>query len=251
MRHCLFLGDAHILPEDRDFQARLSSFLLSLDGTFDHLFILGDLFEFWFGFAGYPFQREYGRVLDALRELVSQGMRLVYFEGNHDFNMGPIFSDELRASIYPDEYHFEVDGRRWFVTHGDLASARGFRYRMYRKFIRSRLTYGLIGFLGPSLVLRGAGKLGALSHQVYHTPQAYNQERYSAYVNEQFSRGYDVVIMGHTHRAEVREQEVGGRSCLYVNCGDIKKDETYITYHTGEGFRIERGLETKGKGAVC
>lgn len=242
MRHCLFLGDAHILPEDRDFQERLSSFLLSLDGTFDHIFILGDLFEFWFGFEDYPFQEEYGVVLDALRQVVSRGTRLVYFEGNHDFNMGPIFSEELHASVFPNWSGFEVDGSRWFVTHGDLVEAQCLRYGAYRKLIRNRLTYRLIRLLGPRMVLKVAGKMGALSHQVYHKPQAYNPERYSTYIKEQFSKGYDVVIMGHTHRADIIEQKVGERTCLYVNCGDLRKDETFVTYHPKAGFAIRTGL---------
>jgi len=242
LTRCVFLGDAHITPEDKEFQLRFSNFLRSLDGQADHLFIMGDLFEFWFGFKEYSFQSEYGVVLDALRYLVSRGMRLIYFEGNHDFNMGPVFSGELQATVYPDAHHFEVDGHRWFVTHGDLASAQGFRYRTYRKLIRNHLTYGLIMFLGPRILLRVADKLGALSHHVYHTPQAYKPKRYSSYIKEQFSKGYDVVIMGHTHRAEIREQKVTGRSCLYVNCGDVKKKETYVTFSPENGFEIKKGL---------
>jgi len=244
---CVFLGDAHITPEDKEFQSRFSDFLRSLDGRAEHLFILGDLFEFWFGFKGYSFRSEYGTVLDALRYLVARGMRLVYFEGNHDFNIGPVFSDDLQAAVYPDWHSFEVEDRRWFVTHGDLASAQDFRYGTYRKLIRNRLTYEFIRLLGPRVLLRLAGKLGALSHHIYHAPQAYNPERYSSYVTTQFSKGYDVVIMGHTHRAEIREQKVAGRSCLYVNCGDVKKDETYATYRPGEGFRIEKGLGSGGR----
>lgn len=243
MRHCLFLGDAHILPEDRDFQARLSSFLLSLDGKFDHIFILGDLFEFWFGFEGYPFQREYGLVLDALRRLVSQGMQLVYFEGNHDFNMGPVFSDELQADIYPDWHRFEIDGRRWYVTHGDLVEASYLRYGLYRRLLKNGLTYGFLDLLGPRIVLKIAKKLGAMSYQVYHTPRAYAPEKYQSYVMERFAEGYDVVIMGHTHKSEIVERKVGERTCLYINCGELRNGETYITYHPESGFEIHSGLE--------
>jgi len=162
LRHCLFLADAHILPEEKDFQERFAGFLRSTVGSFDHLFILGDLFEFWFGFRNYSYQREYGPVLDALREVVSHGMRLIYVEVNHDFNMGPVFVGELRARVVPHWAQLEVEGRRWFVTHGDLASARGLRYGTYRKLIKNRLTYGLIHLLGPRLMLGMAGKLAAM-----------------------------------------------------------------------------------------
>ncbi len=245
MRHCLFLGDAHILPEEKDFQRRFARFLCAIAGAYDHLFILGDLFEFWFGFSRYSYEREYGLVLDALRELVARGTRLVYFEGNHDFNMGSVFTKDLRAQVVPNWAHFEVEGHRWFVTHGDLASARGFRYGTYRKLIKNQLTYGLIHLIGPRLMLGMAGKLAALSHRIYHNPEAYNADRYAGYVEDHFREGYDVVIMGHTHREIIRRQTIEGRICWYVNCGDVKKRETYAVYHMGEGFRIERGLNTE------
>jgi len=237
------LGDAHILPEEKEFQQRFARFLRASAETYDHLFILGDLFEFWFGFNRYSYQREYGIVLEALKEVVSRGTRLIYVEGNHDFNMGPVFSEQLGAYVIPDWAQFNVEGRRWFVTHGDLASARGFRYGTYRKLIKNRLAYGLIHLIGPRLMLGMAGKLAALSHRIYHNPDAYNADRYAGYIEDQFRLGYDVVIMGHTHRAIIKEQAIGGRSCLYVNGGDVKKKETYAVYHVGEGFKIEKGLE--------
>ncbi len=236
------MGDAHILPKEKDFQIRFSKFLRSRGGAYDYLFIMGDLFEFWFGFDGYRFQNEYGEVLNALSELASHGTQIIYLEGNHDFNMGPVFSRDLLARVYTDWARFDVDHRRWFVTHGDLASARGFRYGTYRKLIKNPLTYDLIRLMGPRIILKMAEKMAFLSHQVYHAPKAYDAERYMGYVRDQFLKGYDVVIMGHTHRATIKEYQIGRRSCLYVNCGDIKKKETYVTYHTGEGFRIERGI---------
>ncbi len=234
------MGDAHIRPNEKAFQERLSRFLDSLSGKFDHLFIMGDLFEFWFGFRGFSYRNEYGPILESLGNLVRKGTQIVYFEGNHDFNMGAVFSQHLHAWVYSDATWFIVGGKRWFVTHGDLASARGIRYGTYRKLIRNRATYALIHLLGPRLMLGMADRLAALSHHVYHVPEAFNARRYREYVQDQCKRGYDVVIMGHTHRAEIRRE---GEGCLYVNCGDLKQEETYATYHEGEGFRLGRGLE--------
>ena len=243
MRHCLFLGDAHITPDDQAFQKRLSRFLLTLPGRYDHLFIMGDLFEFWFGFEGYTFEKEYGPILEAFHRIVSEGVQIVYFEGNHDFCMGPVFTRDLRAWVFPDAHAFEVDGKRWFATHGDLVTAEGFRYGTYRKLIRNPVTYGVIRLLGPKRTFRIAWKMGTMSHKVYHTPEAYDATKYTTYVKKKFSAGYDVVIMGHTHRAGVITYHVGDQERFYVNCGDVKKAETYVTYHPDRGFEVKRGLE--------
>ncbi len=243
MRHCLFLGDAHIVPEDKAFQGRLARFLVSLPDRYDHLFVMGDLFEFWFGFEGYSYEEEYGPVLEAFRYIASRGIQIVYFEGNHDFCMGSIFTEELQAHVYPDAHSFEVNGKRWFVTHGDLVAAEGLRYGTYRKLIRNPFTYGLIRLLGPERILKIARRLGAMSHKVYHTPEAYDATKYTTFVKKKFACGYDAVIMGHTHRAGVITYHVGDKKRYYVNCGDVKNAETYVTYHPDRGFEVQRGLD--------
>lgn len=243
MRHCLFIGDAHIVPEDKTFQERLSKFLVSLPGVYDHLFVMGDLFEFWFGFEGYSYENEYGPVLEAFRYIVSKGVQIIYFEGNHDFFMGSIFTRELGAQVYPDAHSFEVEGERWFMTHGDLVAAEGLRYGTYRKLIRNPLTYGLIRLLGPRWTLKMAWKFGAMSHKVYHTPESYDATKYTTFVKKKFAAGYDAVIMGHTHRAGVITYHVGDKERFYVNCGDARNAETYVTYHPGQGFEVQKGLE--------
>ena len=243
MRRCLFIGDAHITPDETDFQTRLSRFLVSLPGRYDYLFVMGDLFEFWFGFEGYTYQEEYGPVLDAFHVLSERGVQIVYLEGNHDFNMGSVFTEDLHAQVYPDAHSMVMDGKRWFVTHGDLVAAEGLRYGTYRKLIKNPVTYGLIRLLGPKKILKIAGKLGEMSHKVYHTPEAYDARKYTTYVKKRFSEGFDAVIMGHTHRAGVITYYVGDRDRYYVNCGDLKKSETYVTYHTERGFEVQLGLE--------
>ena len=245
MRHCLFLGDAHITLEDRPFQERLARFLVSLPGRFDHLFVMGDLFEFWFGFRGYTYQQEYGPVLDALRVVAAEGVQIIYFEGNHDFNMGAVFTEELHARVYPNAHQFKVEGDRWFVTHGDLVAAEGLRYGTYRKLIRNPVTYGLIHLLGPRLVLKVAGRLGQISHRIYHTPEAYDARRYTIYVKGKFAEGFDAVIMGHTHRAGIITYHVGDKKRYYVNCGDVKKSETYVTFRPDRGFEVQKGLDPR------
>jgi len=243
LRQCLFLGDAHILPEDKAFQERFARFLLSLPGIFDHLFILGDLFEFWFGFKNYAYEQEYGPILESFRHIAAKGVQIVYFEGNHDFSMGPIFVEELQARVYPNAHTFHVDDKRWYVTHGDLVAAEGIRYGTYRRLVRNSFTYGLISMLGPKRVLKIARRLGAMSHRIYHTPEAYDARRYTTFVKKKFSKGYDAVIMGHTHRAGIITYYVGDKERVYVNCGDLKNAETFVVYRPGEGFEIRKGLE--------
>ena len=94
----IFIADAHLKsPDDLNYRLMLR-FLRELEGKLDTLYIVGDLFDFWLGFPSHPF-KQYNTVLDELERLAAKGCRLVYFEGNHDFHLGVIFSERLKAEI--------------------------------------------------------------------------------------------------------------------------------------------------------
>jgi len=69
-----------------------------------HLVILGDLFEFFFGFKNIPskenlFLYEYLPVLERLQTLSHHGIHLKYFEGNHDFFLNSLFSEQFQMEV--------------------------------------------------------------------------------------------------------------------------------------------------------
>ncbi|MRR35913.1 UDP-2,3-diacylglucosamine diphosphatase, partial [bacterium] len=96
----IFIADAHLRHEGDQNYRLLMEFLAGLRGAVDTLFILGDLFEFWIGYETVPFTH-YLPILDRLKELAESGTEIVYLEGNHDFHMGPFFTETLGARVYP------------------------------------------------------------------------------------------------------------------------------------------------------
>jgi UDP-2,3-diacylglucosamine hydrolase len=107
----IFIADAHLVsPVDANYRLLLR-FLHELEGELDSLYIMGDLFDFWVGFPSHPF-KQYDAVLDALERLVVRGCRLVYFEGNHDFHLGAIFSQRLKAEIHTGPAIESLQGKR-------------------------------------------------------------------------------------------------------------------------------------------
>jgi len=106
----VFIADAHLRsPEDENYR-KLLLFLAGLRGTTDTLFIMGDLFEFWIGYRHPPFTH-YFPVLEQLRRLTESGTRIIYFEGNHDFHMGPFFKETLQARVYRGPAIIDLDGK--------------------------------------------------------------------------------------------------------------------------------------------
>ncbi|NIV12656.1 MAG: UDP-2,3-diacylglucosamine diphosphatase, partial [Aliifodinibius sp.] len=92
---------------------------------FDHvaksgakLFIVGDLFDFWFEYRT-VIPRGYTRILSALSNLNEVGIELHYIAGNHDFWMGDYFPKELGIPIHFDNLDYTINGKHFFIEHGD------------------------------------------------------------------------------------------------------------------------------------
>ena len=82
-----FISDVHLgapsidLSQDRE--RRLVSFLQSIAEHCERLFIVGDLFDYWFEYK-HVVPRGHTRLLGQLAQMVDEGMELHIFVGNHD-----------------------------------------------------------------------------------------------------------------------------------------------------------------------
>lgn len=81
---CVFVSDVHLKRPDDDLSSAFLHFLAGLKGNVDHLFLVGDIFEF-IDASSVFFQRLWDPVFSGLRDLKSGGCRVYFIEGNHDF----------------------------------------------------------------------------------------------------------------------------------------------------------------------
>ena len=85
----VFIADAHLGPTparggDTQRLERLLPFLRHVgDRGAEHLYILGDLFDFWFDYHHVMPIRHF-RILGAIRSLVERGVPVTFLGGNHD-----------------------------------------------------------------------------------------------------------------------------------------------------------------------
>ena len=122
----VFIADAHLLdPEDANYR-RLLAFLHQQRGSLSHLVLLGDIFEFWLGYRHSVFA-PFVPLLEELRRQRAAGTELVFVEGNHDFHLGPYFSETLACRILPDGGVLELDGRLWTPARSCGLLAGAFR----------------------------------------------------------------------------------------------------------------------------
>lgn len=196
----IFLADAHLcVPSDPNYQTLLN-FLDEQCGKTDMLVLLGDIFEFWIGKA--TVVDAYVPVINLLERMYRQGTKLVYVEGNHDFHLGPVFTDRLACQVLPESGSIEFDGKKIFLAHGDLANPEDKSYRRLRTFLRSSLIRTLLR-LAPNRLTMAIASRGSKNSR---SNAAERRRRWPArdilrpYAEAILSKGYQALVTGHYHQ---------------------------------------------------
>ena len=120
-----FIADAHLKNRDRNTaqEERLVSFLRWLRGRVSHLYIVGDLFDFWFEFNTVV-PNTAPRVIFELYNLVQGGTRVILVAGNHDFWLGPYLAREVGLEIMPGGYLYLLPNIGGFILTASLGIPR-------------------------------------------------------------------------------------------------------------------------------
>ena len=240
----IFVSDAHFTGRE---SGEMEPFLRFLDAEkprMGFLVILGDLFEFFFGFTRTPLPfPDYLPVLKGLCALCRQGIGIKYFEGNHDFSLQPFFRHHfgIPVEVYPEGKEEELGEWRTFIAHGDLSSQKTWRERIFRRVLKNRFTYYFIRLAGPGFSRRVARKLSDRSYRKFHLQApSVSPPAFKAFAHHKFHEGFAAVILGHSHFPEKAEEWVNGRRCLYFNVGDWKDHRSYLRYTPPDHFQLER-----------
>jgi UDP-2,3-diacylglucosamine hydrolase len=234
----LFLSDAHLgagdRREDRARQARLLSFLEGRATRAGQLFILGDLFDFWFEYR-HVVPRRHLQVLLRLRALAESGVRITYFGGNHDFWVGSFLADEVGAIVHQDPARLEVQGRRLFLMHGD-GMARGDRgYKLLKGMLRNPVAIAAYRWLHPDVGIPLAYTVSRLSRASRDESKVDREWLYRQLALPRFAEGADAVVTGHYHHPTHFRRD--GRDFLIL--GDWVTNFTFASLIQGR-FQLER-----------
>ncbi len=202
-RQLLFLADTHFrnprLEAEAERRRRFIGFLETVpDGA--ALFLLGDIFDFYFEYRSVVLKR-YFDILYALRRSVERGVEVHFLGGNHDFWVGDFLSEEIGLTLHGgDDILIDSQGRKICCSHGDLVLPNDGSYRRIRAIIRNRHVINAARLLHPDLMSAIATRIssgsknrkrGALADMANHLCDIAP--------GEFFSKGNDVFIIGHVH----------------------------------------------------
>ena len=117
-----FASDNHLgAPSDKESRIREKKFILWLDSIKEDaeiIFLLGDLFDFWFEYK-HSVPKGFTRTLGKLAELSDMGIKIYFFVGNHDYWMNNYFEKELGIKVFKKPEAFVFNSKSFFIGHGD------------------------------------------------------------------------------------------------------------------------------------
>jgi len=227
-----FVSDAHLglesPAEEGGRAARLHDFLNSLPGRASSLYIVGDLFDFWFEY-GTAIPRRHFATLAVLARLREAGVDIAYLNGNHDFWLGTFFRDTLGIRTIDGGVTVEAQGRRLWVHHGDGLVGGDLGYKLLRAVLRSPASIALYRWLHPDLGIPLAHVVSRWSRTSRGDGPLRPERLWREIALPAFARGHDGVLIGHFHHTY--EQREAGREFLVL--GDWIQNFSYAELADG------------------
>ena len=235
----IFISDVHLGTKDCKAEA-LNNFLKH--NTCETLYLVGDIIDGWkVAQNRWRWKQSHTNVIRRVLGHAKRGTRVVYVAGNHDEFLRPLIPYGIgfgMVEVVNQAEHIGLDGRHYLVTHGDLFDGI------------TRITPWL-SFLGDRLydfVLNLNSRFNWIRHRLgfgYWSLSRYLKYRVKKAVDFVFQfevnlatycrkKGYDGVICGHIHHAEIKE--ING--VTYMNDGDWVESLTALVEHHSGAWEI-------------
>ena len=232
----IFLSDIHLGTKGCQAE-RLSAFLKA--HTCDNLYLVGDIVDGWRLKSSFYWPQAHNNVMRRFLTLVKRGTRLTWVAGNHDEFLRRYAGLVLGNIVIVDQAVYRtVRGQRLLVVHGD-------RFDVITRYHR---WLAFLGDVGYSVLLHLNRYLNLLRQTFgygYWSLSAWIKHRVKSAVNyvsdfeealgyECRRQGYDGVVCGHIHRAEIRDMD----GVRYMNCGDWVESCTALVEDEHGAFHI-------------
>lgn len=229
-RPVYFISDIHLGLESADREKKkellLVEFLRSIQDTKGILYIVGDLFDYWFEYKR-VYQKGYFRTLTALADAVDRGIDIHYLIGNHDFLHRDFFQKEIGLHLHHDNIVHTLEGKKFYISHGDGLVANDIGYLILKKVLRSKVTQLLYSLIHPDVgiaIASGSSK----SSRKYTAQKDYGEiDSMFESAKSRIDEGNDYVIFGHSHRRQLERWNNG----YYINLGSWLDLPCYGFFH--------------------
>lgn len=205
----------------RDRELKVVRWLDSISSDATHLFLLGDVFDFWFEYRDVV-PKGFVRLQGKLAQMADAGIEIHVFSGNHDVWMFDYLPTELGVKVHHGPIQVELDGWKFFIGHGDGLGPGDHGYKLIKMIFRNPLAQRIFAMLHPWIGYRLARFFSRKSREATgHLDDKYlgdNKEFLVQFCLAESARNpIDYFIFGHRHL--FIDMPIGDSS-RYINLGD-------------------------------
>lgn len=152
MKKVYFLSDAHLgsrgIPHGRTHERRLVNFLDSIKDKASAVYLLGDIFDFWYEYK-MVVPRGYTRFLGKISELTDRGIEVHFFIGNHDIWCGDYLEKECGMVVHHEPMTCEIYGKIFFMAHGDGLGDNDRKFKFLRAMFHNKFLQFMFSTIHP------------------------------------------------------------------------------------------------------
>ena len=198
-----FVSDVHLglqVGDPAAREARFVDFLRSLPEETATLYLLGDIWDFWYEYRDVV-PKGYVRVFAAIQDLIDRGVDVYFFQGNHDVWTYSYF-EELGMKKLVQPALVEIDGRVFCLGHGDGLGPVPFGYRFLRGVFHNRVLQFLFSMLHPRIAFglgNGWSKSNRLARHEEYVFRGEEEPLYKFAAEFEKEHKVDCYVFGHYH----------------------------------------------------
>ncbi|AXH10971.1 UDP-2,3-diacylglucosamine hydrolase [Malaciobacter halophilus] len=230
----IFISDIHLGTRFSKAK-KLLHFLKNNDS--ENLILVGDIIDGWAIKRKFVWPQTHSDVIQKILKKARKGCNVTFITGNHDEFLRPFVPLILGNCLHiSNELEYKaLNGKRYYITHGDFFDS----ITMTKKWLAILGDYGYDLLLYLNVILNflrqkiGIKKYWSLSKYVKDSVKSsvsFINDFEAVLSNHAKNKGFDGIICGHIHKAEIRKIE----SIEYLNCGDWVESCTAIA-ETFEG----------------
>jgi UDP-2,3-diacylglucosamine hydrolase len=236
-----FASDIHLgIPnhtQSLEREKKIVSWLKEIAADATEIFLLGDLFDFWFEYK-HVVPKGYVRLLGTMANICDQGIPISIFTGNHDMWMFGYLEKEIGVKMYHRPKIYTWNTKKLMIGHGDGLGPGDKGYKMLKKLFSNKLAQWGFRILHPGFGIGIANywsKRSRLAEGGEVPPfLGEDKEWLLQYCKRKLQQEhFDYFIFGHRHLP--LDMEVGKNS-RYINTGDWIKHFSYAVF---DGHTVE------------
>ncbi|MCU0325629.1 MAG: UDP-2,3-diacylglucosamine diphosphatase [Spirosomaceae bacterium] len=233
-----FASDFHLgapnHQKSHERERRIIRWLDSIRHDAEIIFLVGDLFDFWFEYKR-TVPKGFVRFLGKLAEIRDSGIEIIVFTGNHDMWMDDYFETELNIKTYRKPQNFVFNEKKFHIAHGDGLGPGDYKYKVLKRIFEGKVPRFLFNrVMHPNLGLFLGSAWARHSWQSHdketEIERFLGEEReflilYSKEIESQ--NHHDFYIFGHRHlKLDFRIND----SSRYINLGDWIVFNSYAVF---------------------